>query len=89
MLHYWSGGVLKSTGFVRGYTAPEYVSNGQLTEKADIYAFGVLIVEIVCGKKNSDHIAGSTSLLHSVRLTIPHSNRNLLVLVSVSFISRQ
>ncbi|XP_022633197.1 cysteine-rich receptor-like protein kinase 1 isoform X2 [Vigna radiata var. radiata] len=49
-----------------GYTAPEYVSNGQLTEKADIYAFGVLIVEIVCGKKNSDHIAGSTSLLHSV-----------------------
>ncbi|KOM32788.1 hypothetical protein LR48_Vigan01g234400 [Vigna angularis] len=49
-----------------GYTAPEYVSNGQLTEKADIYAFGVLIVEIVCGKKNSDQIPGSTSLLHSV-----------------------
>ncbi|ESW27439.1 hypothetical protein PHAVU_003G202000 [Phaseolus vulgaris] len=57
-----------STGNSRtlGYMAPEYVSKGQLTEKVDIYAFGVLIVEIVCGKKNSDHIPGSTSLLHSV-----------------------
>jgi len=73
VLHYWSGRILKSSAFVRGYSAPEYVSKGQLTEKADIYAFGVLIVEIVCGKRNSDHIEGSTSLLHSVRLTIPHS----------------
>jgi len=53
--------------------APEYVSKGQFTEKSDIYAFGVLIVEIVSGKKNSDYIPGSTSLLHSVRLTIPHT----------------
>lgn len=73
MSHNWSGRILKSTAFGRGYMAPEYVSKGQLTEKVDIYAFGVLIVEIVCGKKNSDHIPGSTSLLHSVRLTIPHT----------------
>ncbi|RDY08393.1 Cysteine-rich receptor-like protein kinase 1, partial [Mucuna pruriens] len=49
-----------------GYMAPEYVIRGQLTEKADIYAFGVLVVEIVSGKKNSDFIPGSTSVLHSV-----------------------
>ncbi|KAL2321808.1 hypothetical protein Fmac_026187 [Flemingia macrophylla] len=48
------------------YMAPEFVIKGQLTEKADIYAFGVLAVEIVCGKKNSDFIPGSTSVLHSV-----------------------
>ncbi|RZB55967.1 Cysteine-rich receptor-like protein kinase 42 [Glycine soja] len=49
-----------------GYMAPEYVINGQLTEKADIYAFGVLVIEIVSGKKNSDYIPESTSVLHSV-----------------------
>lgn len=48
------------------YMAPEFVLKGQLTEKADIYAFGVLVVEIVCGKKNSDFIPGSTSVLHCV-----------------------
>jgi len=53
--------------------APEYVINGQLTEKADIYAFGVLVIEIVSGKKNSDYIPESTSVLHSVRFTIPHT----------------
>ncbi|TKY55220.1 Cysteine-rich receptor protein kinase 42 [Spatholobus suberectus] len=49
-----------------GYMTPEYVIKGQLAEKADIYAFGVLVVEIVCGQKNSDYIPGSTSVLHSV-----------------------
>lgn len=53
--------------------APEFVIKGQMTEKADIYVFGVLVVEIVCGKKNSDFVPGSTSVLHSVRFTIPHT----------------
>ncbi|XP_059068948.1 cysteine-rich receptor-like protein kinase 2 [Cryptomeria japonica] len=30
-----------------GYTAPEYASHGQLTEKADTYSFGVVVLEIV------------------------------------------
>ncbi|KAK7330506.1 hypothetical protein VNO77_24701 [Canavalia gladiata] len=49
-----------------GYMAPEYLKKGQITEKADVYAFGVLVIEIVCGKKNNDYIPGSNSLLHSV-----------------------
>ncbi|XP_027368856.1 cysteine-rich receptor-like protein kinase 1 [Abrus precatorius] len=48
------------------YLAPEYLVKGQMTEKSDIYAFGVLVVEIVCGKKNSVYKPGSTSILHSV-----------------------
>ncbi|KAJ1398249.1 Serine/threonine-protein kinase, active site [Sesbania bispinosa] len=57
-----------STGIVGtlGYMAPEYVTQGQLTEKADVYAFGVMVIEIVCGKKNSVYTQGSTSVLHSV-----------------------
>ncbi|KAM0064747.1 putative protein kinase RLK-Pelle-DLSV family [Helianthus debilis subsp. tardiflorus] len=33
--------------------APEYVSHGQLTEKVDVYSFGVLILEVVTGMPNS------------------------------------
>ncbi|KAG5628760.1 hypothetical protein H5410_000477 [Solanum commersonii] len=36
-----------------GYMAPEYLARGQLTEKADVYSFGVLLLEIVTGKKNN------------------------------------
>ncbi|KAK4257772.1 hypothetical protein QN277_007316 [Acacia crassicarpa] len=37
-----------------GYTAPEYALRGELSEKADIYSFGVLVLEIICGRKNTD-----------------------------------
>lgn len=40
--------------FFRGYLAPEYAIRGQLTRKADIYSFGVLLVEIVCGRCNTN-----------------------------------
>ncbi|KAG8657808.1 cold-responsive protein kinase 1 isoform X2 [Manihot esculenta] len=35
-----------------GYLAPEYAIRGQLTRKADIYSFGILLVEIVSGRCN-------------------------------------
>ena len=47
--------------------APEYLVRGQLTEKVDVYAFGVLVLEIVCGRKNTVFTTGSSSVLHSVR----------------------
>ncbi|KAL1325903.1 hypothetical protein AAHE18_13G192200 [Arachis hypogaea] len=37
-----------------GYTAPEYALRGELSEKADIYSFGVLLLEIICCRKNTD-----------------------------------
>ncbi|XP_050120295.1 cysteine-rich receptor-like protein kinase 2 isoform X1 [Malus sylvestris] len=36
-----------------GYMAPEYLAHGQLTEKADVYSFGVLILEIITGRQNN------------------------------------
>ncbi|QCE10163.1 serine/threonine-protein kinase PBS1 [Vigna unguiculata] len=36
-----------------GYMAPEYAMHGYLTEKADIFSFGVVISEIVSGKRNT------------------------------------
>ena len=43
-----------SAFFSRGYTAPEYAIRGELSEKADIYSFGVLVLEIIGCRKNTD-----------------------------------
>jgi hypothetical protein len=32
--------------------APEYASRGQLSEKVDVFSFGVLVLEIMSGRKN-------------------------------------
>ncbi|KAJ1261421.1 hypothetical protein BS78_09G028500 [Paspalum vaginatum] len=37
----------------RGYLAPEWLSS-TITEKADIYSFGVVMIEIICGRANLD-----------------------------------
>lgn len=50
--------------------APEYVVRGKLTEKADVYSFGVLVIEIVSGKKISSYIMNSSSLLQTVTVFI-------------------
>ncbi|GJN20891.1 hypothetical protein PR202_gb08324 [Eleusine coracana subsp. coracana] len=43
-----------SFGFNRGYTAPEYAIHGQLSEKVDTYSFGVVVLEILSGRKSND-----------------------------------
>ncbi|KAL8096546.1 putative LRR receptor-like serine/threonine-protein kinase At1g56140 isoform X1 [Apium graveolens] len=37
-----------------GYLAPEYAMRGHLTEKADVFGFGVVALEVVSGRLNSD-----------------------------------
>ncbi|XP_028758203.1 probable LRR receptor-like serine/threonine-protein kinase At1g56130 [Neltuma alba] len=37
-----------------GYLAPEYAMRGHLTEKADVFSFGVLALEIVSGRPNAN-----------------------------------
>lgn len=33
--------------------APEYVMHGHLSEKADVFSFGVLVLELISGQRNS------------------------------------
>ncbi|KAE8692325.1 Cysteine-rich receptor-like protein kinase 2 [Hibiscus syriacus] len=48
-----------------GYMAPEYLAKGKLTDKADVYSFGVLLLEMVTGKQNngSGHTDYSDSII--------------------------
>uniref|UniRef100_M8BSK9 non-specific serine/threonine protein kinase n=1 Tax=Aegilops tauschii TaxID=37682 RepID=M8BSK9_AEGTA len=38
----------------RGYAAPEYIATGLLTQKCDIYGFGVLLLELLSGRRALD-----------------------------------
>ncbi|CAL5205960.1 unnamed protein product [Lathyrus oleraceus] len=44
-----------------GYMAPEYVMHGQFSVKSDVFSFGVLILEIISGHKNSGVRRGDTN----------------------------
>ncbi|KAL6600789.1 hypothetical protein ACP70R_045074 [Stipagrostis hirtigluma subsp. patula] len=39
-----------------GYMAPEYLMHGDLSAKADVFSFGVVVLEIVSGCKNSSFV---------------------------------
>ncbi|KAG1369771.1 hypothetical protein COCNU_15G001370 [Cocos nucifera] len=38
----------------RGYLAPEWHKNAPITVKADVYSFGIVLLEIVCCRKNME-----------------------------------
>lgn len=48
--------------------APEYVVRGKLSEKADVYSFGVFAIEVITGRRNGHFYQDSTSILQRVKL---------------------
>ncbi|XP_030528904.2 G-type lectin S-receptor-like serine/threonine-protein kinase At1g11330 [Rhodamnia argentea] len=36
-----------------GYMAPEYAMEGRFSEKSDVFSFGILLLEIISGRRNS------------------------------------
>ncbi|XP_024992414.1 G-type lectin S-receptor-like serine/threonine-protein kinase At1g61480 [Cynara cardunculus var. scolymus] len=45
-----------------GYMSPEYAMNGHFSTKSDVFSFGVLVLEIVSGQKNSGSSYTSSEL---------------------------
>ncbi|KAG6754763.1 hypothetical protein POTOM_040557 [Populus tomentosa] len=45
-----------------GYMSPEYLMRGRFSEKSDVFSFGVLLLEIVSGRRNSSFYDNEHSL---------------------------
>ncbi|KAH9327049.1 hypothetical protein KI387_007227 [Taxus chinensis] len=52
---------LTTTRGTRGYLAPEWISGMPITAKADVYSFGITLLEIISGRRNLDLNAEESS----------------------------
>ncbi|KAL3381604.1 hypothetical protein AABB24_001628, partial [Solanum stoloniferum] len=46
-----------------GYMAPEYAASGKFSTKTDVYAFGVVLLQLITGLKNTDNCLEDKSLV--------------------------
>ncbi|KAI7724661.1 LOW QUALITY PROTEIN: hypothetical protein M8C21_006395 [Ambrosia artemisiifolia] len=65
-----------------GYTAPEYALHGHLSDKVDTYSFGIVVLEIVSGRRctdvNSDEPSMNYLLEHAWKL---YENKKHVILI--------
>ncbi|XP_015571303.2 probable LRR receptor-like serine/threonine-protein kinase At1g56130 isoform X1 [Ricinus communis] len=66
-----------------GYLAPEYAMRGHLTEKADVFAFGVVVLELISGRPNSDSSLEEEKIYLLEWAWYLHENNRELELVDV------
>jgi serine/threonine protein kinase len=65
-----SAALTKHVVGTRGYMAPEYVGVGQGTPKIEVYAFGVILLELITGKDAVFTQDGKESLLSTAIVSI-------------------
>ncbi|GLT50351.1 hypothetical protein SLA2020_238410 [Shorea laevis] len=58
-----------------GYLAPEYASSGKLTDRSDVFSFGVVLLELLTGRKpvDSTQPLGDESLVEWARPHLIHA----------------
>ena len=66
------------------YIAPEYVFSGKVTDKSDVFSFGVMLLELITGRRpvgSTESFAEHNSFLEWVRNYIKTTNISLQVQV--------
>ncbi|KAK8595401.1 hypothetical protein V6N13_016774 [Hibiscus sabdariffa] len=57
-----------------GYLAPEYAECGKVSTKTDVYAFGVVVLQLITGMKTTDKRLGGKSLVGWARPLLKDRN---------------
>ncbi|KAK2976689.1 LOW QUALITY PROTEIN: hypothetical protein RJ640_004290 [Escallonia rubra] len=71
-----------------GYMAPEYAMRGYLTDKADVYSFGIVALEIVSGRSTTTHQKKDDGFFLLDQALVLKSNGKLMELVDPRLESR-
>ncbi|XP_022974898.1 inactive protein kinase SELMODRAFT_444075-like isoform X2 [Cucurbita maxima] len=50
----WSTSVEEQVIGTSGYLAPEYINGGMVSQKVDVYAFGMVLLELISGKRSCE-----------------------------------
>lgn len=56
-----------------GYMSPEYAMEGRFSEKSDVFSFGVLLLEIVSGRRNSSFYDDEQAMSILGFVSLPYS----------------
>ncbi|XP_027909656.1 probable serine/threonine-protein kinase PBL26 [Vigna unguiculata] len=57
-----------------GYLAPEYAESGKMSTKTDVYAFGVVLLQLITGMRTADKRLGEKSLVGWARPLLKERN---------------
>uniref|UniRef100_A0A0E0K2E9 Receptor kinase-like protein Xa21 n=2 Tax=Oryza punctata TaxID=4537 RepID=A0A0E0K2E9_ORYPU len=77
-------GLVSSIGGTIGYIAPEYAGGGHASISGDVYSFGVILLEMLTGKRPTDPMFGNgLDIMKFVETNLP---RQILHVVDASLI---